>query len=418
MAYFSTTTLRDDYHNAIVDWQQRHFRELDLLTKNWGNAFPGQTQFQLCAKIGAQKSEVVEHGRFKGEKKFERASELRGNMFYQARGIIKAQCSTEFGSIQQHRMTLDSAISDESKYAVLRIMAEELRHAYQMFWILDSDASWKREGHTDVAKETMDELLAMETGQHVLDAFNIDFVTFLDNIVFAAVIDLVGKYQLDMQRVFSYAPVARSMGPMYSEEGFHIGSGKRILREISVSAARGAGDVSLGDVQRCLNQWVPRGLEMFGNEMGGFVNVELGFKDRTNGQAQQEYFEEVSHIVDDINASILRDRVPTLEKADAIDAARAIVAEGETRHGVKRSELLYLPARSFFRMRGPETIVFRTNDVHGQPLGAGGANLAWPEYETYLATVLPTHFLKSREYAKYRDRALLYNGGAIGSGGW
>ena len=81
----------------------------------------------------------------------------------------------------------------------------------------------------------MDELLTMELGNHVLDAFNIPFSNFLDNVIFATVIDLVGKYQLEMQKVFSYAPMARSMGPMLSEEGFHIGSGRGFLKELALA---------------------------------------------------------------------------------------------------------------------------------------------------------------------------------------
>ena len=145
---------------------------------------------------------AIQYGRMAGKPRFEKAGEMVGNMFYSARDIIRAQASTELGSIQQHRLTLEQAPTDAMKVSVLSIMAEELRHGYQMFWVLDHDPSWKKPGHPDVARETIDELLAMELGNHVLDAFNIPFHNFLDNVVFATVVDLVGKYQLEMQRVF------------------------------------------------------------------------------------------------------------------------------------------------------------------------------------------------------------------------
>src|SRR5437867_3457066 len=194
---------------------------------------------------------------------------MAGHMFYTARDIVSAQASTELGSIQQHRLTLEEAPTDQMKISVLRIMAEELRHAYQMFWVFDHDTTWRKPGHPDVAKETMDELLAMRLGNHVLDAFNIPFFNFLDNVVFATVIDLVGKYQLEMQKVFSYAPMARSMGPMLSEERYHIGSGRGFLKELAIGAANNSGRYSTEDIQKALNSWIPRGLEMFGNERGG-----------------------------------------------------------------------------------------------------------------------------------------------------
>src|SRR5437763_4361857 len=98
----------------------------------------------------------------------------------------------------------------------------------------------------------------MELGNHVLDAFNIPFVNFLDNVVFATVIDLVGKYQLELQKVFSYAPMARSMGPMLSEEGFHIGSGRGFLQELALGATTQRGRYSIDDIQRPIKAGLPR----------------------------------------------------------------------------------------------------------------------------------------------------------------
>ncbi|HBL26218.1 MAG TPA: ring oxydation complex/ phenylacetic acid degradation, partial [Acidobacteria bacterium] len=44
--------------------------------------------------------------------------------------------STEFGSIQQHRLTLARAQEEEEQFWILRMMAEELRHGYQMLHLL------------------------------------------------------------------------------------------------------------------------------------------------------------------------------------------------------------------------------------------------------------------------------------------
>ena len=213
--------------------------------------------------------------------------------------------------------------------SVLRIMAEELRHAYQMFWVLDQDPSWKKPGHPDVASDTMDELLEMHLGTHVLDAFNIPFHNFLDNIVFATVIDLVGKYQLEMQRVFSYAPMARSMGPMLSEEGFHIGSGRSFLRDLAVTATKHEGDWSIEDIQKTLNVWIPRGAEMFGNEHGGETAVAFGFKDRNNGTAQSEYINEVREVIELTNVAVVQTLLPDISAPDARVVVRETQDTGE-----------------------------------------------------------------------------------------
>jgi 1,2-phenylacetyl-CoA epoxidase catalytic subunit len=401
MANYSTTTITKKYHDAIADWQLKNFPELEILERHWDDYFRGVPPFQLLAKIGDVKNDTVEVGQYAGRKRFELAKEMVGNAFFSARDIVRAQCSTELGSIQQHRLTLDQAVSDKGKFAVLRIMAEELRHAYQMFWVLDQDATWKKPGLGDVAKQTIEELLSMELGDHVLDAFNIDFADFLDNVAYATVIDLVGKYQLEMQQVFSYAPMARSMGPMLQEEAFHLGSGRKLLKEIAQMAARGEGDYSIVDMQRALNLWVPRGLEMFGNEHGGETAMTFGFKDKTNGVAQSEYIEEVCGVIRNTNVAIVQERLPGVSREDAHALIDEVERSGDVKQGVGPDDLLMMPDTKFFRKRGPEEIIFKPYDVRGGLLTEGGRELSTEGYLRYLGSVLPAKFIGSREYDKY-----------------
>jgi 1,2-phenylacetyl-CoA epoxidase catalytic subunit len=416
LAAYTTETIEPKYHEAIVAWQKKNFPELQFLEENWSKHY-NQTPFQLFAKIGKLNSETINFGRMAGQARFERAGDMVGNMFYSARDIIRAQASTELGSIQQHRLTLEEAPTDQMKMAVLRIMAEELRHGYQMFWVLDHDQSWKKPGHPDVAKDTMDELLSMELGQHVLDAFNIPFSNFLDNVVFATVIDLVGKYQLEMQKVFAYAPMARSMGPMLSEEGFHIGSGRGFLKELAVAATNQTGRYSIAELQRTLNAWIPRGVEMFGNERGGETAVAFGFKDRNNGTAQSEYYSEVREVLELINVEIARTKNRDMSAPDARSLVREVQDTGEAMNGVRPEDLLFAPDMKFFRQRGMEEIVFMPYDVTGKLLTEEGKPVSGESYLAYLATVLPAYYMETKDFAKYRDGLLGYQRPA-GSYGW
>ena len=399
MAAYTTETIAPQYHDALVGWQKKNFPELDFLQENWTKFYPSQTPYQLFAKIGKLNSEQIHFGRMAGQPRIERAGDMVGNMFYTARDIIRAQASTELGSIQQHRLTLEEAPTDQMKMAVLRIMAEELRHAYQMFWVLDHDKSWKKPGHPDIAKETMEELLAMELGNHVLDAFNIPFTNFLDNVVFATVIDLVGKYQLEMQKVFSYAPMARSMGPMLSEEGFHIGSGRGFLRELAVAAHADGARFSIRDIQKTLNAWLPRGVEMFGNERGGETSIAFGFKDRNNGTAQSEYYNEVREVIELVNVAVAQHLVKDLGAADARSLVREVQDTGEAIKGVKPEDLLFVPDPKFYRQRGMDDVVFMPYDVYGNLMPED-------QYLDYLRVNLPEHYLTTNEFRKY-EQALL-----------
>jgi benzoyl-CoA 2,3-dioxygenase component B len=405
LAAYTTEQITQRYHDAIVAWQEKNFPELTFLQENWSK-FYSQTPFQLTAKIGKLSSDTINFGRMAGQARFEHAGEMVGNMFYSARDIVRAQASTELGSIQQHRLTLEEAPTDQMKMAVLRIMAEELRHAYQMFWVLDHDQSWKKPGHPDIAKETMDELLSMELGNHVLDAFNIPFYNFLDNVVFATVIDLVGKYQLEMQKVFSYAPMARSMGPMLSEEGFHIGSGRGFLKELAVNATSGTGRFSIDEIQRVLNAWIPRGVEMFGNERGGETAVAFGFKDRNNGTAQNEYYTEVRELIELVNVEIVRTRIKDLSAPDARSLVREIQDTAESIRGVSPADLLFVPDMKFFRQRGVEEIALMPYDVAGTMITEDGRPLSPEKYLGYLAKVLPDYYMATKEFGKYRSALL------------
>jgi benzoyl-CoA 2,3-epoxidase subunit B len=406
LAAYTTEQVTAKYHEAVVAWQKKNFPELKFLEENWTKYYPKQTPWKLVAKIGKLKSEEIEYGRMVGKPKVEHAGEMVGNMFYSARDIIRAQASTELGSIQQHRLTLEEAPRDEMKVSILRIMAEELRHGYQMFWVLANDSSWRKPGHPDIASETLDELLSMELGNHVLDAFNIPFHNFLDNVVFATFLDLVGKYQLEMQKVFSYAPMARSMGPMLSEEGYHIGSGRSFLRDLATSATDGSGRWSIQEIQRTINVWIPRALEMFGNERGGETAVAFGFKDRNNGTAQLQYIQEAKEVVELTNVAIVQTKVKEMSAPEARTLVREIQDTGESQMGVRLEELLFIPDAKFFRQRGVEEIVFMPFDVHGNMISEEGQPLSGDKYVQYLETVLPEYYLATGEFGKYKEKLL------------
>ena len=84
-------------------------------------------------------TDVIQIGEQKGEKKRLKPEEMTPEQAGHLLAIIKAQASTEFGSIQQHSATVDRAPEDEDKFWTMRVMAEELRHGYQMLHLLLSE---------------------------------------------------------------------------------------------------------------------------------------------------------------------------------------------------------------------------------------------------------------------------------------
>jgi benzoyl-CoA 2,3-dioxygenase component B len=372
------------HHDALLAWQKRNFGELELLQRNWDTYFQGTPRYRLVAKIEMPRERTIQTGMFKGRPFIERAADMKGNMLYSAVRIIKAQCSTELGSIQQHLETLQGDLPGHTKFSILRICAEELRHAYQMFWVLSHDSSWAQAGVHDVANTTMDELLAMRTGSHVLDAFNIPFHDPLDNMVFSFLIDRVGKYQLAMQKVFSYAPMAQSMAPMLHEESFHLRTGCELVHQMAVRAATGEGRWSLQEIQKRINGWFPRAVEMFGNPDGGQANVSFGFKDRLNGESLRAYVSEVERLLLRINIAVVAEQNPAMTRREV------------ERRVEQEAGPLTLPDVNFFRMRGAADIAYQPVDIRGR-------RVPLAEYLEHLREVLPASLQGTEFFSRYQS---------------
>jgi len=166
-------------------------------------------------------------------------------------------------------------------------------------------------------------------------------------------------------------------------------------------AARGEGDYSIDSIQRALNLWVPRGLEMFGNEHGGETAVTFGFKDKTNGVAQDEYYEEVRGVIRNVNIAIVQERLAGIAREETRALLDEIERSGDPQKGVKPEEILYLPSKKFFRKRGPEEVVFKPFDYLGNLITENGQPLAPDAFLKYLAGALPEKFIGSREYNKF-----------------
>lgn len=391
MAKTTTSELPKKYHDAVVRWRQTYLPDFDYLIENWDRYFPRDPQFRLCAYRECGMPCAIECGEDEGKPKHQSACELRPEVGHQILAQIRAQASTEFGSIQQHQLTLARAHDEEEQAMVLRMMAEELRHGYQMLHLLVAD-DWTPV--TSVKSEQMvEEILSMRTGSHVLGAFNIDFESFVDNIVFCAVLDRVGKYQLAMQKISAYSPMAESMPQMLREEAFHLATGVVPLRKWVVKAAQGSSTITLPVIQRHLNKWLPRALEMFGDERGGATNVKWGLKPLKNREAQEQYYREVEKVVRDLNMRYLRARLPGLDLAAAEAALARLEAEGGSCQGVAAAELLRVPHREFFRRRGESA--FRLTGRDGERFESVES------YLQHLTRALPDGYRATRDFHDY-----------------
>src|SRR5256712_1780956 len=252
-------------------------------------------------------------------------------------------------------------------------MAEELRHGYQMVHLITNE-DWSAVSG-EKADDTVEHILSSQTGSHYFAAFNLEFDSFLDNIMFAAFIDRVGKYQLTMQKVSAYRPYAESMPPMLREEAFHLAAGVMPLRRWVERAAKGDPLVTMAAMQKAANKWFSRGLEMFGFEKEPFssAQVNLGLKDRTNADAQQQWIDECAQMLGDLGRRYVRARLPG-KTPEEIDRVQQRLAAGETVEGIAPEQMLRLPDRRVLppRLAGAP----REGGVRGGGVAGGGRGVA------------------------------------------
>ena len=106
------TEIPKPFHDAVLKWRETYLPDYDYLLENWDRFFPREPRFRLCAFRELGMCPEIECGDMKGRPKFTRAQEMLPEQAHHLFGAIRAQASTEFGSIQQHQLTLARAQSE------------------------------------------------------------------------------------------------------------------------------------------------------------------------------------------------------------------------------------------------------------------------------------------------------------------
>jgi hypothetical protein len=165
------------------------------------------------------------------------------------------------------------------------------------------------------------------------------------------------------------------------------------LRRWVQRAAQGYELVTMNAIQRSLNKWVPRGLEMFGHEKGGDSNVRFGFKNLKNLEAQSQYYEELLKVVADLNTRYVRARLPRLSPEEAETLVARLLRDRSKSEGIAWDDLLALPDRRYFRRKGEPAWTM---------VGSRGETFeAVDDYVRHLAGTLPDPYLHSRDMRQY-----------------
>jgi len=108
-------TLPKKYHDAVEHWR-RHWIPITACCSGTGDKyFPKDEAFCLCAKMELARRTWVQIGDIRARRSASSRRADRGGGQAPARDI-RAQASTEFGSIQQHSATLHRAQDDDDRF--------------------------------------------------------------------------------------------------------------------------------------------------------------------------------------------------------------------------------------------------------------------------------------------------------------
>jgi benzoyl-CoA 2,3-dioxygenase component B len=315
--------------------------------------------YKFETKLGELHTPEIEFGDFKGQRKWERIGQIPNQSIRDAlMTLIVYQGDTEFASVEQQKNLLDTAPTEYDRQALIRVNSEEMRHGWQMCYLLVNYFG-------DSGKLEARKLLERRAfkGDRLLGSFNAPVKNWLDFFTYTEFVDRDGKYQLTMLSHSAFAPLAESVTAMLKEEFFHMFTGHtgltRILR---------AGKIPVSIVQKYFNKWLSTAYDLFGTDhsssaqwayvwglKGRFDEHEAqvpAAKDRLNDLARDLYIAECGKLIDQLNA---------------------LIPAGQPK--------LYAPDPKFNRSIGEH--IGKNYSVTGELLSADA-------YEKHVASVLPT----------------------------
>src|SRR5258705_1964914 len=314
--------------------------------------------FTFDAKFGEPEVPHIEFGHYKGQRKWPTVMHIPDQRIRDALlNLIVYQGDTEFASVEQQRNLLNHAPSDYDLLSLQRVMTEEMRHGWQMSYLLCSH--FGDEGKREAAK--LLERRADE-GERLLGSFNEIVDNWLDFFTYTQFIDRDGKFQLKMLSVSAFDPLARPMGPMLKEESYHLGTGNSGLLRIVK-----AGRVQPELMQKFFNKWVPTAFDLFGTDHSSSAHWAYvwGLKGR---------FDE-------------RENPATPDKSLLNDYARVLYRDECVRLVDRLND--YIPDRDRW-LKIPDMRFNRRIGVWArQSFNVDGESISTDRYPAYLTSVLP-----------------------------
>ena len=236
----------DDWVDVFHQWREDIGYPTDLI----GN-------YTFETKLGELESDEIEFGHYAGRPKWEKLSEVPDQRIKDSLiHLTEFQGDTEFASVEQQRNLIERAPTDYDLKSMIRVNREEMRHGWQMSYVL---VTFFGEAGRKASQRLLERRATENT--RLLGSFNEPVRCWLDFFTYTDFIDRDGKYQLNMLSRSAFAPLARSMRPMLQEEAFHLLTGNTGLMRIVK-----AGKIPTRIIQKYFDKWLSTGADLFGQD--------------------------------------------------------------------------------------------------------------------------------------------------------
>jgi benzoyl-CoA 2,3-dioxygenase component B len=386
----------DDWTDMFHSWQEDIGLKLPEM---------GHYKFSALYDSDAAAGTEIEFGDFAGNHRWNNVIEIpTQNIKDSLLQLIYVQGDTEFASVEQQRLLVNNAPHEYDKYALVRIMLEEMRHGWQMCDILVNHfgESGRVEARKLLERRASEAFPESKTGKRLLGSFNAAVNNWLDFYAYTCFVDRDGKYQLGMLQPSAFAPLARSAGPMLREEAFHLGTGQDGLKRI-ILGARVPGTI----LQKYINKWVSTAHDLFGKDESSTAEWAYvwGLKGRFDERKQADKTA--------FNRKELNAHNRNLYHEEVTDIIRKLNLQMEE---TGRPPALVMPSDKFRREIG--MWAGQRFDIHGKAIGSDA------EYAAYLEANMPgpadeaalADFAKDPAWIqdkKLPDRAWEFNQGTL-----
>ena len=288
----------DDWVDVFHQWHDDIGYPTELLGKD----------YTFETRLDEIESNEIEFGHFAGKPKWEKLTDIPDQRIRDSLAhLIEFQGDTEFASVEQQKNLLERAPTQFDLDNIIRINREEMRHGWQMSYVLVTHFG-------ESGKKQSLRLLERRANENtrLLGSFNEPVLNWLDFFTYTSFIDRDGKYQLNMLSRSAFAPLGRSMLPMLQEEAYHLAQGNIGLMRIVK-----AGKIPTTIMQKYFNKWLSTAFDLFGQDESSSAHwaYEWGLKgrydeqlydapadmDKLNELSRSTFFKEVSALVDALN---------------------------------------------------------------------------------------------------------------------